>query len=318
MGGIETLMDATFTLGIASALFGMAMSYTPLHAETDIPQKVILDTDIGDDIDDAYALALLATMPEANLLGVTTVYGETDKRAELAAKLLKILRRTDIPVYAGRTGLSHIGRQYEWAKGFKSSAIRRSDAIEFMKREIERAPGEVILIGIGPLINYGDLLTRFPEIRPLIKRIVIMGGSVYKGYDNQDAIAAEWNVRCDPAAAMSVISSGVPLTVVPLDATSMLKFDEERQKRLCTLGLPITDALAALTKLWGNPIPTLYDPMAVAVALGYSFCESKEINLEVDEEGYSRVGCDEPNVTVLLNPNVDQFLDWFIQAIRSE
>ena len=56
-------MDATFTLGIASALFGMAMSYTPLHAETDIPQKVILDTDIGDDIDDAYALALLATMP---------------------------------------------------------------------------------------------------------------------------------------------------------------------------------------------------------------------------------------------------------------
>jgi inosine-uridine nucleoside N-ribohydrolase len=312
------LINTITSLGFAAIASGLVMSYFSPRPENELPQKVILDTDIGDDVDDAYALALLATLSDANLLGVTTVFGETDKRAELAAKLLKILRRTDVPVYAGRTGLSAIGRQYDWAKGFKSSAIRRSDAIEFMKREIERAPGEVILIGIGPLINLGDLLTRFPEIKPQIKKIVLMAGSVHVGYHNEPPACPEWNVECDPAAARSVFASGVTLEIAPLDATISLKLDEEKQKLLCSLGLPITDALAALTKLWGKPVPTLFDPMAIAWALGYQFCESCPMRIEVDDDGYTKIADGEPNCTVLLNPKQEEFLNWYIQAIKAD
>src|SRR5437016_485157 len=108
------------------------------------PQKIILDTDIGDDVDDAYALALLVSLPNAKILGVTTAFGETGKRAEIAAKLLKVVGRTDVPVCAGRPGSGgKIGRQYDWAKGFKSPSLKATPAADFMKAEIDKAPGEV-------------------------------------------------------------------------------------------------------------------------------------------------------------------------------
>src|SRR5205807_7156554 len=116
-------------------------------------QKVILDTDIGDDVDDAYALALLCSLPNAKLVGVTTAFGETGKRAQIAAKLLKVLGRPEVPVCAGRPNSNKIGRQYEWAKDFKSRSIRAEPAVEFMKREIDRSPGEITLIPVGALTN---------------------------------------------------------------------------------------------------------------------------------------------------------------------
>src|SRR5436189_897199 len=87
------------------------------------PVKIILDTDIGDDVDDAYALALLCSLPNARILGVTTAFGQTSERAEVAAKLLSVIGRKDIPVYAGRRGEAKIGRQYEWARGFRSGSL---------------------------------------------------------------------------------------------------------------------------------------------------------------------------------------------------
>src|SRR5437588_11146139 len=96
------------------------------------PIKIVLDTDIGDDIDDAYALALLVAQPDVKLLGVTTAFGQTRERAELAAKLLKAMGRGDVPVCAGRRGDHKIGRQYEWACGFRSKALRDEEAAEFI------------------------------------------------------------------------------------------------------------------------------------------------------------------------------------------
>src|SRR2546423_11647924 len=88
-------------------------------------EKVIFDTDIGDDVDDAYALALLVSQPGVRILGVTTAFGETAKRAEVAAKLLSVMGHPDIPVHAGRASDRKIGRQHEWATGYRSSAIKR-------------------------------------------------------------------------------------------------------------------------------------------------------------------------------------------------
>lgn len=281
-------------------------------------EKVILDTDIADDIDDAYALALLASAPNVNLLGVTTTWGETPKRAQVAAKLLAMMGRGEVPVYAGRAGTSRIGRQYQWARTFQSPAIRREDAVTFLKQQIDRAPGHVTIVGIGPLVNLGDLVTRFPEVRSKIKRIVIMGGAVSVGYNNQAPPVPEWNIKCDPKAARAVFESGVPLVMAGLEVTTMMQLDTERQKRLFADGTPLSDALAALTNLWGGGTPTLFDVVAVAYALGHGFCDEERRHVVVHDDGLTEATDGASNVTVLVNPHRDQFLDWYVATLASQ
>lgn len=294
-------------------------------------EKVILDTDIGDDIDDAYALALLLAMPNARVLGITTAWGQTRERLELTTKLLRVMGHADIPVFAGRRGTAKIREQYRWAHHdalataravtdaaeAQAAAAEREDAVAFLKRQFDDAPGEITLIAIGPLVNVGDLLTRYPDIKSKIKRIVIMGGAVHTGYNPNAAPTPEWNIKCDPVAARIVYTSGVPLTMAGLEVTTMLKFDVERQKHLFALGTPTTDALAALTILWGNGVPTLYDPMAVAWALGGAFCETEQRHVVVDDDGMTRITDGPPNVTVLINPQKDAFLDWYTTRIAA-
>lgn len=280
------------------------------------PMKVILDTDIGDDIDDAYALALLTALPNVKLLGVTTSFGQTRERAELAAKLLKVMGLESVPVFAGRRGEAAIRRQYDWAKGYTSRSLKSEEALAFLKREIERNPGEITLIAVGPLVNIGDLVTRYPALKPKIKRIVIMGGAVYTGYNPQGPPVAEWNIKCDPVAARAVFTSGVPLAMAGLEVTTMMQLDAERQKKLFAWGTPTTDALAALTNLWGGGVPTLFDPVAVAWATGHRFCDEEMQHVVVEADGLTRITPGAPNVTVLTHPQKEAFLDWVIAALK--
>ena len=302
----------------AALTFCFAVS--PCRAQAAAPplQKVIVDTDIGDDIDDAYALALLASAQGVKMLGVTTTWGETGKRAQVAAKLLAALGRSDVPVYAGRAGTSPIRRQYDWARGFRSAAIRPGEAVPFLKTQIDQSPGQITLIGIGPLVNLGDLLTRCPEVKPKIRRIVLMAGSVHTGYHSRPPAAPEWNVVCDPDAARVVFTSGVPLVMAGLEVTAMMQLDSERQKRLFADGTQGTDALAALTNLWGGNTPTLFDVVAVAYALGHSFSEEERDHVVVDDNGLTRIADGPPNVTVLIHPRRDEFLDWYLSTLRSQ
>ncbi|MBI4584547.1 MAG: nucleoside hydrolase [Planctomycetes bacterium] len=286
-----------------------------LSAEPAKKIKVILDTDIGSDVDDAYALALVASLPEAELLGVTTAFEDGGKRAQMAAKLLQVMGRGEVPVAAGRNGKDPIGRQWQWAKGFQSKAIQKDDAVEFLAKAIGRHPGEVTLVPVGPLTNIGDLFSRHPEVKGQIQRIVIMGGSVYAGYNDRPPPVKEYNIECDPKAAQAVFSSGVPLAMAGLEVTAMMKLEKEMQRRLCAHGEPLTDALAALTLLWGQEVPTLYDPVAAAYALGHAFSESEEKRVEVSGDGMTCLAEGAPNATVLVKPRKGPFLEWYIQAL---
>jgi purine nucleosidase len=286
---------------------------TPATAQN--PMKIILDTDIGDDIDDAYALALLASHPGVKLLGVTTAFGQTSERAELAAKLLQVMGRKDVPIYAGRRGEAAIREQYAWARGFRSPAIKKEDAVTFLKQQLDRAPGEITLIAVGPLTNVGDLLSRHPEVKSKIRRLVIMGGAIYVGYNNLPPAVPEWNIKCDPQAARTVFASGVPLLMAGLESTTMMKFEKERQKQLFGYGVPKTDALAALTNLWGGGTPTLFDTVAVAHALGEHYAETEQVRVEVEDSGLTRRGEGTPNATLLVRPQKEAFLDWFVATM---
>jgi inosine-uridine nucleoside N-ribohydrolase len=298
----------------AIAVVGMALAAHAEGAPRAGQEEFILDTDIGDDIDDAYALALIASRPDLKLIGVTTTYGQTHERAQLAAKLLQVMGRKDVPVCAGRPGEAKIGGQYAWARGFHSAAIRTQPAVEFMKEAIDRAPGRVTLIGIGALTNFGELVTRHPEVRTKIRRIVIMGGSVHGGYNGDPPPVVEWNIRCDPGA-QEVFGSGVPIVMAGLESTAMMALDLARRQRIFAYGTPLTDALAALTALWSGRDPILFDPVAVAYAIGHADCDTEEVHVVVDGDGMTRAGEGAPNATLLVHPRKDAFLDWYVSAL---
>lgn len=292
----------------ALLLLGMG---TPMNAA----EKVIFDTDIGDDIDDAYALSLLASDTNIKLLGVTTAFSDTPKRSALAAKLLKVMGRNDVPVYTGRKTGDKAGRQTEWAAGFTSKMLKSEEAVTFLQKEIKRTPGEITIVAVGPFTNIGDLLTKHPEVKGQIKRIVIMGGAAYVGYDNKAPAKPEYNIFTDVAAAKVMFQSGIPIVMAGLDVTTMLNFDIERQKKLFASGAPLTDALAALTKLWDQRDPIQFDTMAVAWALGHRFCESEMKRVEIADDGLTKLVEGTPNVEVLIKPRKEAFLDWYVTTV---
>lgn len=277
---------------------------------------IILDTDIGTDVDDAFALALILRSPELELLGVTTASGDTRARARLAAKMLWEAGRPDVPVFAGEPGKPLPIDQCRWADGFTSPALRPEPAVDFLKAEIERWPGEITLVPVGPLTNIGALLKRHPEVGKKIKRIVLMGGAIAHGYGDDLKPVAEYNIAQDPVAAQVVFSSGVPILVVPLDVTAMLGLDAAGRHRIFTRLTPLTNSLTLLYHLWNRPTPILFDPMAVALIIEPTLCEAKDLAVEVDEKGFTRaVEGKPPNATVALKTDPAKFFEFYLRRV---
>jgi len=298
-------------------LFTLVLTVTSTAAS---PSRtpIILDTDIGTDIDDAFALALIINSPELELLGVTTVAGDTQARARLAAKLLWEAGRTwrQVPVYAGEPGKPQPIEQTRWADGFTSPALHMSGAVDFMRAQINQRPGKVTIIAIGELTNVAALLKSDPAVAKRIKLIALMGGSVARGYGPDSKPEAEWNIKSNPEAAQSVFSSGVPLLMAPLDVTAMLQLDAAGRRRVFTHLTPLTNALTILYHLWGNETPTLFDPMAVALLIDSSLCETEQLAIEVDAEGFTRVVEDKPaNATVGMRTDPKKFFDFYLNRV---
>jgi inosine-uridine nucleoside N-ribohydrolase len=172
-------------------------------------------------------------------------------------------------------------------------------------------------VAVGPLTNVAELLTRHRDCKPWIKRIVLMGGSVRVGYNDRPPPEPEWNIKSDPSAARSVFTSGVPLLVAPLDATTSLKLGLALRKRIFAAHTSLTDQLHALHQLWGKPTPTLFDPVAVALCLDERWCKIEELRLEVDDKGYTRVAPGKPNARVAVSVRGDDFLSWFTDRLVS-
>ena len=149
----------------------------------DRPQKVIFDTDIGDDIDDAFALALAVSSPKLQVIGVTTAWGDTELRARLTERFLKAMGHGDIPVAVGpKTHASSTFSQERWAKVEPIPPNGFPDAIDFTLNAIRHNSGQITLIAVAPFSNIGALIDRDPTTFRKLKQIVLMGGSVNRGY----------------------------------------------------------------------------------------------------------------------------------------
>jgi purine nucleosidase len=247
-------------------------------------EKMIIDTDIGDDIDDVLALTLALNSPEIDLVGITTVSRNTRLRAKMVLGLLRTMGRLDIPVAAG------IGKPlmkddkldespWHYIKDVDNEEIRyKGDAVDFITEKLLSSDGDITIVPIGPLTNIAAVLIKKPEIKKKIKRIVLMGGAYYI-HDN------EWNIQSDPEAARIVFESGVEIVGVGLDVTFKCILPKNEIDRIKNHGTPATDFIYKLIEIWNWPTLYLHDPLAVAVAFDESLVKLEKSIIKVETRG---------------------------------
>src|SRR5215472_4948895 len=153
---------ALMFVGTAGSPCSLAQSAArTASAQTAPAEKVIIDTDIGDDIDDAFAVALALRSPELQILGIATTFGDTESRAKLLDRLLGEVGRSDIPVAAGvPTPPKTDFTQAKYAEGGHFAKTSHPDAVTFLLDEIRKKPGEITLVAIGPLVNVGAAIDK--------------------------------------------------------------------------------------------------------------------------------------------------------------
>ncbi len=308
------------TVGITVLGVVMVLLSGSLRGDSSVAPKVhvLLDTDIGGDLDDALALALALSSPEIDLHGITTVDGDAHTRALLVCRLLHAIGRADIPVASGsppRDPPDFRGQmQYGLRPAFRKRPVKES-AVAFLYARLKVKPGKLTLCAIGPLTNVAELLTRHPDCKPWIKRVVLMGGAVRVGYKGKPPAEPEWNIKSDIKAARTVFASGVPLVVAPLDATTDVKLEGKQREAVFGAGRPLPNQLRALYQLWDQPTPTLFDPVAIALCFDERFCKLEDLHLEIDAKGLTRVGKGKPNARVATSIRREDFLKWFVERI---
>lgn len=264
-------------------------------------QKVLIDTDIGDDIDDALAIALGTKLENVQIIGVTTVFRDTCARARIARHLLSLAGREDIPVYAGScNGLSRKNEkvelcqmtpdidthQWDAVNAAQAETDDGESAVEFILEMARRYGKELVILGIGPMTNLAKAIRKAPEVMNGVGKIVIMGGTYFEHH-------LEWNVLCDVEAAAVVYSGCDNLYCVGFDVTNQTTVSYmEHQEMMRQTGDKLRDYLAQLVRLWSRNVwhsPTLHDPLAMYYISNPEVLQMKQAKILVETEGgYTR------------------------------
>lgn len=246
---------------------------------------ILLDTDIGSDIDDAICLSYLLRHPDCELLGITTVSGLARERAALADAVCRSAGRTDIPIVAGtEVGLtSGAIVQPSCAQAAvlsrlphrKPEEFEPNAAVEFLRATIRRRPGEITLLAIGPMTNLALLFASDPEIPGLLKQVMVMCGLFHFRAPYSDPCLVEWNAVCDPLAAKLLYRAPVrEHRSVGLDVTTQCTLPSgECMARFKAIGGPLA-VVAAMTEVWSQhaKIVTFHDALAAACLFKPGLC----------------------------------------------
>ncbi|HEX7091206.1 MAG TPA: nucleoside hydrolase [Longimicrobiales bacterium] len=284
-------------------------------------RHVVLDTDIGDDIDDAYALALALRSPRAELAAVVTSGGCAAERARTARRLIRLAGR-DVPVFAGVDAGAAGALNYAAAAGGDPHDERVpafAAAVAAVRAALHDGP--VTLVCIGGLSNAARLLDALDADERRRLEIVAMGGSFERDYTGAAGAAREGNIARDIPAARRVLASDAPVTLVPVDATWHLTLDEERRRLAHDPATGLGPALADLYAQWldayGYPGPVLHDPFALAVALDAPLARFDSFPVELDDAGYTRRARSGAPRRVALAGDRDAFMQWVEQTLQT-
>ena len=278
-----------------------------MTSSTEQPTKripVILDTDIGTDIDDTWALVMLLNSPELDLKLVVTDTGDTTYRAKLAAKLLEIGGRTDIPVGIGLylpDLPGNLSMQADWVEDYDLTTYPgtiHEDGVDILIDTIMNSPEPVTLICIGAVPNIAAALEREPRIAQRT-RFVGMHGSVRRGYGGKAEVVAESNVRVDPEACQKAFTADWDMTITPLDTCGLIRLTGERYQLVQNCQTPLAQALMENYRIWAAARPfgthfdantessVLYDTVAVYLAFAQDLLLMEDLGIRVTDTGYT-------------------------------
>lgn len=292
-------------------------------------KKILLDTDIGSDIDDAICLAYLLAQPECDLLGITTVSGEPVKRAMIADALCKAAQKK-VPIYPGTDNPLFITQRQPVAKQAMvldkwehDTDFAKGEAIEFLRATIRKHPGEISLLAIGPLTNIALLFSIDPEIPSLLKELVMMCGVFTNRMAGVGPI--EWNAMCDPHATSIVYNSRVKShKSVGLDVTFKVTMSIDEMKKTFTADIlkPVMD----FSSVWAETADKLvfHDPLAAVTIFDPTVCKFEKGNVEVELESKIVGGITywKPNASsgvheVALEVDKDRFMNHFFSVVNA-
>lgn len=247
-------------------------------------KRIIIDTDIGDDVDDAFAVALALVSPEIQVAGITTVYKDTVERARLALSIVEKYGLYDVPVYAGcghplkePADVSEKPLQYralippEKNVGFKN-------AVDFLIEEAEKDQ-ELIIVGIGPMTNLAQAFLKKPDVMKKV-RYILMGGAY-------DRVYPEWNILCDPEAAKIVLESGADITIAGLDITAKLALHREQLRAIRNAKGEKAEYLCRLMEIWYERagFVVLHDPLLIAYLIEPENMQTEPSSVKVELHG---------------------------------
>jgi purine nucleosidase len=353
-GGFR-ILQKFIVAAIVSALFVMTLSIPASAAG----KKIILDTDPGSD--DAMALMLALNSPELDVRAVTVVPGNVTAKQGLenALRMMSLANRCDIPVAAGaqhplfqklitaefwhgKNGLANM--ELPPSKCKVDSRWGPDLIIEL----VHAAPHEITLVPVGPLTNIALAVEKDPSLVPLVKEVIIMGGSITGG---NSTAAAEANIYNDPEAAQIVFQAGWPLTMVGLDVGDKTLLSPKYLEQLNQIHGPVNDFiygvahyLIDLSAQFGSSGTPMYDPLAVGVAIDATLVKAPLMHVDVETRGeftrgetvanrhnmvernvlhgdrYMVEGVDkvEPNAKVCVEVDADRFLQLFVSRIRGK
>ena len=292
--------------------------------------KILLDTDIGGDLDDALALAYLLKQPRCELLGVTTVGGEPEKRASLASAVCHAGGRAEVPVCVGASCPLLVPERQLHA--YQSEALsdqwphqtfaRRNTAVEFLRETIHAHPGEITLLAIGPLTNVALLFALDPDAASSLKGLMLMGGSFLAKEADE-----EWNIVCDPHAAAKVFTAPLELTSVGFDVTGQCLLEAaDFRRRLARANGPFS-FVAEMAEVFFRSESTqviFHDPLAAALLFEPALCQARVQPIRVELMDPRRFGRTHPSENATTKPHhvaysveADQFFEHFFAVAES-
>jgi purine nucleosidase len=287
-----------------------------------VRRRIVLDTDLGSDVDDALALALGLAAREIDLVGIATVGRESELRARIARKLLELAGRAELPVYAGcrvpvlgGKGFGTLGHEGEGIlEPGEEPRVEAEHAVDALLRlSREREGLEVVLI--GPMTNLAVALMKDPDLASRIPRLTIMGGHLrkveYEGHVFSPGV--DYNLCSDPHASLVVLRSGIPTTLVTADVTLRVWLRGADLARIEGAGGPLRAALARAIRIWTplqnqvfrrmgcrmetDNVAFLHDPLALASLYDESFLAFEELEVEPLLEGETFRTLEQPRPT---------------------
>jgi inosine-uridine nucleoside N-ribohydrolase len=292
------------------------------------PIPVILDTDVGNDIDDTFAIALLIRNPAFDVKLITTTDGMQEYRTKLVAKELTIAGRTDIPIGIGAGPTPGQGNIAPWVHDFRLRDYKGtvcSDGVDALIKSVKKSKQPMTVIAIGPLQTLGEALRRDPSIAHHA-RLVAMQGSVFKGYGGSPKPFPEWNVKLDVRAAQRVLSADwQSITITPTDTCALpqIALDQPRLEKLRASPDKLDRAILQAHAIWGGKTDfqttsLMYDTVAIFLAdpSAPDLVNYKTVRIKVTDDAMTIPTADGREMRVAVSwKNVEGFRDYLLNGL---